>query len=453
MCAGIGDLPTRKFALEVLPDVARIGTHLFHFLKYVENFRGWGRGLRSGIANWYNDKDANQLAYQLVKYQQRDGWSHRDALRLSHPIPETTQHSVLYYWVTQGTIKTGVTVDDVPMLLEAVLAARKAESVNEIITLIEKFSLPREVIPTEFLNYAGVWEALLSKMPLTAMIRNLGKMTSLGLFDNWSYNVDTVLSQLNNLNILKKARVHPLNILVALNTYASSTGVKGSLNWQPNKDIVNALDKAFYLSFGAVEPANKRTMLALDVSDSMNMGLIAGMAGITPRVGSAAMALVTANVEPRYVTTIFSNAGQNFFHTSNSNKNSTWYGITGISEFPLSPRQRLDDVIRSVSNLNFGGTDCALPMLYADHHGLEIDTFVIYTDNETWAGNIHPVQALQEYRRQSGINAKLVVVGMTATGFSIADPDDVGMLDVVGFDTATPQLITEFSKGSLIHEQ
>jgi 60 kDa SS-A/Ro ribonucleoprotein len=38
----------------------------------------------------------------------------------------------------------------------------------------------------------------------------------------------------------------------------------------------------------------------------------------------------------------------------------------------------------------------------------------------------------------------LVVVGMVSNGFSIADPDDAGMLDVVGFDTATPAVIADF---------
>jgi len=38
----------------------------------------------------------------------------------------------------------------------------------------------------------------------------------------------------------------------------------------------------------------------------------------------------------------------------------------------------------------------------------------------------------------------LVVVGMVSNGFSIADPTDAGMLDVVGFDTATPALISDF---------
>jgi len=83
-------------------------------------------------------------------------------------------------------------------------------------------------------------------------------------------------------------------------------------------------------------------------------------------------------------------------------------------------------------------------MLYALERGLEVDGFVVYTDSETWAGAIHPVQALRLYRERTGVAAKLVVVGMASNGFSIADPDDAGMLDVVGFDAATPAVIADF---------
>ncbi|MEZ4680368.1 MAG: TROVE domain-containing protein [Caldilineaceae bacterium] len=78
MCAGLGDEATRKAALAALPQVARIGTHLFHFLAYVELFRGWGRAMRRAVADWYNVMPTERLAYQVIKYQQRDGWSHRD---------------------------------------------------------------------------------------------------------------------------------------------------------------------------------------------------------------------------------------------------------------------------------------------------------------------------------------------------------------------------------------
>ncbi len=102
-----------------------------------------------------------------------------------------------------------------------------------------------------------------------------------------------------------------------------------------------------------------------------------------------------------------------------------------------------------MSGLPFGGTDCSLPMRYALEHNREVDAFVIYTDSETWAGAIHPVQALREYRERTGIPARLIVVGMEANAFSIADPDDPGMLDIVGFDTATPDVVSGFAAGAL----
>ena len=43
-----------------------------------------------------------------------------------------------------------------------------------------------------------------------------------------------------------------------------------------------------------------------------------------------------------------------------------------------------------------------------------------------------------------GIDAKLIVMGMVSNGFSIADPTDAGMLDVVGFDASVPQVIAQF---------
>ena len=114
-----------------------------------------------------------------------------------------------------------------------------------------------------------------------------------------------------------------------------------------------------------------------------------------------------------------------------------------------SPKQRLDDGLKAMEKLQekVGGTDCALPMVYATERGMAVDAFLIYTDNETWAGTIHPAQALRKYRQQSGIAAKSVVVGMTSNGFTIADPNDAGMLDVVGLDTSVPQLMADFIAG------
>jgi 60 kDa SS-A/Ro ribonucleoprotein len=199
--------------------------------------------------------------------------------------------------------------------------------------------------------------------------------------------------------------------------------------------VVDALDRAFYLAFENAPTTGRRVMLALDVSGSMSARVL-GMPYLDCREASAAMALVTAASEPNHLFTAFT-AG------AYPSRWSPRLG-SGLSTLSVSPRQRLDDVVKQISGLAFGGTDCALPMLEALKHHWPIDLFVVNTDSETWAGQVHPAQALHRYRERMGIPARLVVVGMASNGFSIADPNDAGMLDVVGFDTATPQLIADF---------
>ena len=84
------------------PQVCRIGTHLFHFAEYVNALRGWGRGLRNAVGRWYLDQEADKLAYQVVKYQQRDSWSHGDLLRLAHPKAPSAEHEAVFRWILSG---------------------------------------------------------------------------------------------------------------------------------------------------------------------------------------------------------------------------------------------------------------------------------------------------------------------------------------------------------------
>jgi 60 kDa SS-A/Ro ribonucleoprotein len=430
LAASLGNESTRKAALAALPRVARTGTHLMHFAAFVDGQRGWGRGLRNAISAWYNSKPARDVAYQALKYQQRDGWSHRDLLRLSHPQPQSESHRTIYHWITQGWDSVGAEPhpDAALQQIWAMERAKRANSADEIVRLIRDYRLPREAVPTQFLNEAAVWEALLDDMPMTALIRNLATLTRVGLLAPLSETARRVTEQVTDEARLRKARVHPIAVLSALKTYAQGRGERGQHTWEPVASVVDALDRAFYLSFGNVVPAGKRCVLALDVSGSMGFGTIAGVPGLTPRVASAAMALITAATEPNYQVMGFS---------------------TDFVPLKITPRQRLDDVMTTVSGLPFSGTDCALPMLWAMEKKVKADVFVIYTDNETWYGKIHPAQALRQYREKTGIAAQLIVVGMVSNNFSIADPQDGGMLDAVGFDTATPQLISDFASGRL----
>jgi 60 kDa SS-A/Ro ribonucleoprotein len=444
MCAGFGNDATRAMALEALPEVARTATHLFHFLQYLRAFRGWGRGVRRAVGRWYTAKPAPAIAYQMLKYQARDGWTHRDALRLAHPKAPTVGHDVLFRYATKGWDGVleleGVNDLDVVQLIESIKSLAHLTPA-EAASVITRMRLTREMVPTELLGSAAVWDALLERMPLTAMIRNLAVMTKVGLIAPGSDAARKVIERLSDHEALRGARVHPVAVLVAMKTYAQGRGMKGSGKWTPVAQVVDALDKAFYLSFENAPTTGKRLMLALDVSGSMGSPVL-GMDYLTCREAAAAMALVTAATEPNHRFVAFTKGD---YPSQWSATHGSQYN-TGLSELAISPRQRLDDVVRLTGSLPFGGTDCALPMVEALKHRWPVDAFVVFTDSETWAGNIHPTQALRDYRERLGIAAKLVVVAMASNGFSIADPDDGGMLDVVGFDTATPNVLAEFIK-------
>ena len=453
VAAASEDVETRKAALDALPQVARTGTHLFQFASFVDGFRGWGRSLRRAVGRWYAAQSVDALAYQAVKYRQRGGVSHRDLLRLAHPAQRVSAgnptldvsdaHRRLFEWIVRG----GHT-DGLPRLVEGFVRAQSAETPHETATLVREYGLPREAVRTEHLTSPEVWEALLADMPMTALIRNLATLTRVGVVAPRSAGTRKVVEQLGDAERIRRARVHPIALLAALRTYQAGRGARGRQTWNPVRHVVDALDAAFYTAFANVEPAAKRLLLALDVSGSMTAGSVAGVPGLTPRDASAALALVTAATEPEYEIVGFF-AGTHGWKPS-ANRRRVWsLGDDGISPLAISPRQRLTDAVQAVSNLPFGGTDVALPMLYAQAQGLEVDTFVIYTDSETWAGDVHPAQALRDYRLASGIDARLVVVGMVSNGFTVADPADEGMLDVVGFDTATPQLISDFARGAV----
>ena len=85
MAASFGNPEVRRAAGEALPRVARIGTHLLHFVSFVNDMRGWGRSIKRAVGRWYTEQELDRLTRQVLKYRQRDGWSHRDVLRLTHP--------------------------------------------------------------------------------------------------------------------------------------------------------------------------------------------------------------------------------------------------------------------------------------------------------------------------------------------------------------------------------
>ena len=424
LAASYADVKVREAAFIALPHVARIGTHLFTFCAFIDSMRGWGPALRRAVAAWYTEKPVDALAYQVLKYQQRNGWSHRDVFRLAHPNPSgqpmdgtVENHLNLFGWIM------GKQDESYPTSLVGAFERAKANpDPNHVARLIRSYGLTREMIPTETQRSPEVWEALLERMPATAMIRTLGRMGSVGLLVPFSQAARTICDRLADSEQLRASRVHPIQFLNALLTYRTGKGLRGNLEWPVVPQVVDALNEAFYAAFDQVIPAGKRFYLGIDVSGSMTHGEVAGIPNLTPNMGAAAMAMLIARTEPNHFIGGFA---------------------TQFIDLGITRSDTLEAAMKKARR-NFGGTDCSTAIAHALDSRYPVDVFVVITDGETWAGDKHTCQALVEYRQKSGIAAKLIVINMVANMTSLCDVEDHGSLDVVGFDASVPALINEF---------
>ena len=420
MAASYKDEEVRKKALDysVMSKVIRQGSHLLQFVSYVDTMRGWGRALRTGISNWYLNRDAAGVAFQTLKYRSRFGWRHRDVLRKVHTITNDPEYKAVFDWITREKIDSELSIMDQVKAFEECKTAPE----ERVIELINQHDLTREMLPTEALRFTSVWHALIPKMPIIALTRNLGNMTSKGALGPFGDHTEMVVDRLSNPSERDLRRLHPLNALVTLMQYRSGKGSRGNLTWTPITQIVSALDSVFHKTFSHAEPTGKRFYLGVDVSASMNYGYV-NVPNMTAMMGAVTMAMAIARREPNHYIAGFSHQ---------------------LRELNFTAQDSLQYAIDYVKKIPYGSTDCAMPMIDALEKKIPVDCFVILTDYETNVGSIHPCVALENYRKEMGIKSKLITVSMTADDFTIADPLDSLALDVVGFDAGIPNLIKGF---------
>lgn len=426
-----GDIELKNYIVDNFTRVIRIGTHLFQFIHTLKQLRGFGKITKKLFSKWLIEKPLSELAYQVVKYQGRtveegnnlSRWDFKDILRLMKFKTDESQRDNLFHYITKGNFKSEFSND--LKIVDGFEKAKGCKSEKELLKLIQNYHLTREMIPTEFLNKPKIQENIFENSGIISIVRSLASWTSSGLINDYNTDfINKVIQKLLNKEQIKKSKIHPLQILDAIFTYSSGHSIKGNLTWNPVRRITDALNKMLYLSFDNIESTGKKIMLAIDCSGSMSWSSsrISGSL-LTARDVSAVMALVTAKSEKNYIIKGFS---------------------TEMSNLEISPDMNLDQVINNMNKIQKRGTDCAAPILDAiKNNCFDIDAFIIYTDNETWAGDIHPCQALNEYRKKSGKESKLITVGMASTEFSIADPNDKGMYDIVGCSTDLPRIISD----------
>lgn len=428
----MGSPSTQAAARAAIPGMLRTGSHFLEFVSYLNDLGGWGPAKIKAARIWLTTQSTDRLAFQMLKYQQRNGWAMRDALRLLHPPAATPDRASLFDWACgrRGEERLGSCPGPI-QYFEQMLAMEGTASQKALWGI--QNGLPREALPTEALTDREVWQTLLPITPPHALLRNLGRLAAGDLLDK--DGVRLVTDRLRDTDWLRRARVHPFALILAALVYGSGKGVRSGKSWTPDRRILEALDDAFENAFAWANPIHGRHLISKDISGSMGMPAFSGGqvndSPVTAASAASAMAIVLARLSPDSLVIDFSDSYSQV-EVRNVTRRTT---------------------VRSLTSTPGGGTDLSVPMRWAGNEqrgpgGDPFDSFILLTDNETWAGNRHPTQALGNYREAKNPAAKLVCCSMAANHANIVDSTDPLQLGCAGLDANLPSIVSDFLMGS-----
>lgn len=417
----------------VATKVVRTLSHLHSFVDYCKPYRGTGGVIGKFGKRWFAEKDTKYLTYQFLKFNQRKGFTFRDQLRIFKPNPgDDESKNRLFSYATGKSERYGDSVLDLVQgypSLEQIgwLEWLKTDPTPEnTIKAVSVGKLTHEMVaPLGGMN-GKVWAELFKTMPIHALIRNLGNLSSHGVFDDKN-NLLLLSTKLENKEALRKARVHPYQLLLANRVYAQggrSYSTKSNKTWTVNQFVNNILDSSLELSFSTQEPTNQTFFFGIDVSGSMTSRFGQDRLICCSEV-AALMALVQARKEKfNYI-----------------------YGFNRtLVDLGISSRDTFNTACQKVCSRTFGSTNAGSVYQYAIKRKLNVDTFCFYTDAESYGGQ-QSFQLLNEYRKRVNPNARAVYVTLTPRNGSLADPKDAGSLSIGGFDPQAPSIISSFSLG------
>lgn len=441
-----GDLETRRAARAALPKVARTTNHKAAFFGYWKNLHGKptaggtapriGRLTRGAFADLFLSDPPDAVAFKACKAAARktgsgEPFALRDLLRIAHPKADSEQRKTLFGWIA-GNVADEQARAVLPSV-DAFLTATAVTTPEQAMRVVTERGVPWEFLPDAVLTSPAVWEALVDTVGMTALLRNLARMTRIGALRPMADSTRRAAARLTDPTELAKGRIHPLDVFLALRVYAAGWSQPNpraeAHRWTPVPQILDALEESYKAAFGHVQPSGRRLLIAVDSSGSMSWGGGVSVGG-TP-IGSpykigCVMAVILSRIE-----------------RGNAH-------VIDVDTSVHSSRVTARTNLREIANWrpSGGGTDLSLPFSWARSQRLNVDGVLVLTDNETWAGASHPVQELAAYRSAMNPAARAVVAAMTATGHTIGDSGEPGVLNIAGFDASLPQLVTGFVRAS-----
>lgn len=333
-----------------------------------------------------------------------------DIVRMVHPTPATAERRAFYGWL----IGTPYDVAALPAEI-AGFEAWKRDPSGELPPV------PFEWL-TAFPLCAKQWGVLATRMGWQALRMNLNTLARNGAFAVEGVT-ESVAARLSDAEALRKVRVMPYQLMVAMSQVGDSVPLK----------VQAALEDALEASLAKVPMLSGNVVVCLDVSGSMSSPATGYRKGASSKVRCIDIAALVAAAVLR------------------KNRQARVLPFEcGVVNLKLDPKARVAINAARLASVGGGGTNVSAPLTLLNKERATVDTVVIVSDNESWLDPSRrgATATMAEWNRLKARNsgAKLICIDIQPYGTTQAK-DRKDILNVGGFTDAVFDVIARFAKG------
>lgn len=332
-----------------------------------------------------------------------------DIVKMVHPAPASAERRAFYGWLIGKPYDVAALPAEV-----AAFEAWKREPTG---------SLPDVPFAwlTAFPLSADQWASLATRMGWQALRMNLNTLAR-----NGAFGVDgvsqTVAGRLSNAEELRKARVMPYQLMVAI----------GQLGEDVPMLVQAALEYALEISLAQVPALPGNVVVCPDVSGSMSVPVTGHRKGASTKVRCIDVAALVAAAMLR----------------TNRNARVLPFEST-VVDLKLDPRERLAANAAKLASVGGGGTNVSAPLALLNRERAKVDTVVIISDNESWVDPSRrgATATMAEWNKLKARNpgARLVCIDIQPYGTTQAN-DREDIMNVGGFTDAVFDAMARFAK-------
>ena len=333
-----------------------------------------------------------------------------DIVRMVHPAPADAERRAFYGWLIGKPYDVAA--------LPAEIAAFEAWKLAPLGVL--------PPVPFEWLTAlpltAEQWGELAGTIGWQALRMNLNTLARNGAFSVAGVT-DAVAARLSDAGALKRARVLPYQLMVAMGTVGEGVPLK----------VQAALEDALEASVSNVPQVPGRVVVCPDVSGSMKSPATGFRKGATSKVTcNDVAALVTAAL-------LRANRAARVLPFE-----------VDVVPIALDPHARLAVNTAKLAAIGGGGTTVSAPLAKLNAEKASVDLVVIVSDNQSWVDATQggATATMREWDRIVRRNpaARLVCIDIQPHGTTQASgrPE---ILNVGGFSDAVFDVVTSFAKG------